>query len=210
MAKLSRIVPILAMLACTGPIAASGEDSPACAADREAILALEFIAFDQTAGSGWRPLYEAGCYEEAAGLVRDWAVRHGQAPSIIPYHEAQLWGYAGRSDFAIPMFERIIRGMAADPSDPWRLYTEGNLAFLQRDKSRLEAATAKLAALPRPANWGTTRAITADGKPAPPQAWPPNLNILQAMLRCWDETYEVAAHCHIAGWRKPGGAAARP
>jgi len=206
MARMSRLLVILSGFASAATLAAEESERPECAHDREAILALEFVAFDQTAGSGWRPLYEAGCYQEAAELVRDWGARHGQTQSIIPYHEAQLWGYAGRSDVAIPLFERIYREMTAEASDPWKLYTEGNLAFLQRDRARLEAATAKLAALPRPADWGTRLTVTADGKPAQPPAWPPNLNITQAMLRCWDETYEVAAHCHIPEWRSPAGA----
>jgi len=206
MAKTFRLLAILSVFVSAAALTAEEPERPECAHDREAVLALEFVAFDQTAGSGWRPLYEAGCYKEAAELVRDWGARHGQTQSIIPFHEAQLWGYAGRSDLAIPLFVQEFRKMAADASDPGRLYTEGNLAFLQRDRARLEAATAKLAALPRPADWGTGRTVTADGKPAQPLAWPPNLNILQAMLRCWNETYEVAAHCHIPGWRRPAGA----
>lgn len=193
---------LLAFLAAVSAVAAEPTHLE-CAYDREAILALDFVAFDQTDGSGWRPLYEAGCYQEAAELVRAWAASHPNAQSIIPYHEAQLWGYAGRSDIAVPLFERIYREMTGDSSDPWRLYTEGNLAFLQRDRARFEATTAKLAALPRPADWDSRRAVMADGRPAGPRPWPPNLNILQAMLRCWDQTYEVAAHCHIAGWRQP-------
>lgn len=205
MARIFRVPLVLSVLVYASALAAETPGQRACAHDREAILALEFVAFDQTEGSGWRPLYDAGCYREAAELVRAWSARHESSPSIIPYHEAQLWGYAGRSDIAVPMFERIYREMTADPSDPWKLYTEGNLAFLQRDKARLEAATAKLAALPRPADWDTRRVVMADGRPAPPRPWPPNLNIMQAMLRCWDQTYEVAAHCHISGWRRPQG-----
>lgn len=203
MASMFRVLVMLSVLASATAIAAEEPARPKCVHDKEAILALEFVAFDQTEGSGWRPLYDAGCYEEAAELVRAWAARHANIQSIIPFHEAQLWGYAGRSDIAIRLFERIYQEMAAVQSDPWKLYTEGNLAFLQRDKARLEAATAKLAALPRPTDWDTRRAVMADGRPAPSRPWPPNLNIMQAMLRCWDQTYEVAAHCHIPGWRQP-------
>lgn len=206
MAKLFRLFVSLLPFTLAAPVAAQDEPGARCAHNREAILALEFVAFDQAQGSGWRPLYEAGCYKEAAELVQDWAKKHPQAPSIIPFHLAQLWGYAGRSDLAIPMFEQIYRESTADAADPWQLYTEGNLAFLQRDRARLEAATTKLAALPQPPDWGARRVVMADGSPAPPRPWPPNLNIMQAMLRCWDQTYEIAAHCHIEGWRQPAGA----
>jgi hypothetical protein len=199
----SRLLFILSVFASATALVAEEPERPECAHDREAILALEFVAFDQTAGSGWRPLYDAGCYKEAAELVRDWGARHGQTQSVILLHEAQLWGYAGRSDLAIPLFERQFRETEDETSDDRKLYIEGNLAFLQRDRARLEAATAKLAALPRPTNWGN--AVDAHGKPIQ-RAWPLNLNVMQALLRCWDETYEVAAHCHIPGWRRPAGA----
>lgn len=205
MAKMYRLLVIILIVASlvitsTARLAAEEPGRSECAYDRNAILEQGFVAFDQTAGSGWRPLYEAGCYNEAAELVRDWAAKHGETQSIISFHQAQLWGYAGRTDLAIALLERILRETTAETSDPWKLYTEGNLAFLQRDRARLEAAIAKLATMPSPANWG--KAVTADGRPIQ-IAWPPNLNIMRAMLRCWDETYEVAAHCHIPEWRPP-------
>jgi hypothetical protein len=199
MARMYRLLVLLLAFTPATTIAAEESERSECVHDREAILELEFVAFDQTAGSGWRPLYEAGCYKEAAELVRDWSARHGLTQSIIPFHEAQLWGYAGLTDLAISIFKQLYQEGAADTSDPWMLYTEGNIAFLQRDKARLEAATARLAALPRPTNWDDLK--TVDGRPNP-LPWPANLNVMQAMLRCWNETYEVAAHCHLAGWRR--------
>lgn len=75
----------------------------ACAHDRETLLALDFVAFDQTEGSGWRPLYRDGCYAEVAELLREWRTRRGAStPLIIPFHEAQMWAFAGRNELALP------------------------------------------------------------------------------------------------------------
>lgn len=203
MRMLPRLLVMISFFVSPATLAAEESELPECAHNREAILALELVAFDQTEGAGWRPLYRAGCYVEAAELLRDWRSRHGEVNPIIPFHEAQLWAYGGRVDRALPLFERGFREGDSTGTVAWNLYVEGNLAFLQRDRARLEAATAKLAALPAPPNWGN--AVTADGKPIR-MAWPLNLNVMEALLRCWDETYEVAAHCHIPGWRPPGGA----
>ena len=57
-------------LTMSAPSVASASIRSDCVHDREAILALEFKAFDQTEGSGWRPLYHNGCYVEVAELLR--------------------------------------------------------------------------------------------------------------------------------------------
>lgn len=173
---------------------------PECIGNREEILSLDFAAFDQREDSGWRPLYRAGCYVEAAELLQEWRRRNDNARRIIPFHEAQMWAYAGLTSRAEELFAQTYRVDGSVSAVTWNLYVDGNLAFLRRDRAGLEAASAALANIPKPAGWD--RAVGVDGKPIS-LPWPINLNVLEAMLRCWEETYEVAAHCHIPEWQKP-------
>ena len=190
-------------LTMSAPPAASASVRSDCVHDREAILALEFKAFDQTEGSGWRPLYHNGCYVEVAELLREWRARTGDAtPTIISFHEAQMWGYAGRYDLAEPLFAQAFRTNGSASAVTWNLYVGGNLAFLRRDRAGLEAAVAALQNVPKPAGWDS--AVDMNGNPVS-LPWPANLNVLQAMLRCWEEPYEIAAHCLIEDWQRPVG-----
>lgn len=200
MAYVSGIMTFLLALLMIAAPAASDTSPPECRHDREEILALEFAAFDQAEDSGWRPLYRAGCYVEAAELLREWRRRNGNAQAIIPFHEAQMWAYAGHTARAEQLFAQTYRADGSVSAVTWNLYVDGNLAFLRRHRRGLEAAAAALANVPKPAGWD--RAVGVDGKPIS-LPWPINLNVLEAMLRCWEETYEVAAHCHVPDWRQP-------
>ena len=171
-----------------------------CAWDREAVLEMDAVAFDQIEGQGWRPLYDARCYIEAAEMLRYWQAHNGASLSaenpreasllrILKWHEAQMWGFAERNDLALPMFERSY---AKDGQAGWNLYVTGTIAFLRRDRQALEAAIAHLSALPEPAGWG--RAVGQDGKPIS-FPWPPNLDVLEGLNRCWDKPYVQAYLC---------------
>ena len=139
-------------LTMSAPSVASASIRSDCVHDREAILALEFKAFDQTEGSGWRPLYHNGCYVEVAELLREWRARNGDAtPPVISFHEAQMWGYAGRYDLAESLFAQAFRANGSASAVTFNLYVGGNLAFLRRDRAGLEAAVAALAEVPKPA-----------------------------------------------------------
>ena len=164
--------------------------------DREAELARDVVAFDQTEGQGWRPLYDAECYIDAAELLRDWQSQHEDdldqtdprdrsLAKILLWHEAQMWAFGHRNDLALPIFEKIDREGRAASGNAWNLYVDGTLAFLNRDKAALEAAITGLAKEPKPAGWDD--AVGADGQPIS-LPWPQNLDVLEGLLRCWDKT----------------------
>ncbi|MEC7953042.1 MAG: hypothetical protein VX195_08195, partial [Pseudomonadota bacterium] len=111
--------------------------------DREAELARDVVAFDQTEGQGWRPLYDAECYIDAAELLRDWQSQHEDdldqtdprdrsLAKILLWHEAQMWAFGHRNDLALPIFEKIDREGRAASGNAWNLYVDGTLAFLNR------------------------------------------------------------------------------
>jgi hypothetical protein len=183
--------------------AASQLARPECAYDREATLALDVVAFDQTEGKGWRPLYDAQCFIEAAKLLRDWQARHRgdfdptkpldrYILEFLPWHEAQMWAFGDRNDVALPMFESTHKKGESSSEVAWNLYVDGTLAFLRRNRPALEAAITELAVVPRPPNWDN--AVGADGQPIS-MRWPQNLDVLQGLLRCWEQPYSVAYVC---------------
>ena len=174
-----------------------------CNYDREVELARDVVAFDQTEGQGWRPLYDAKCYVEAAELLRDWQAKHESDfdPAnrrqqsqlrILRWHEAQMWAFGTRNDVALPLFNSLHDEAKENASNAWQLYVTGTLAFLKRDKQALEAAIARLAAVPKPPGWDN--AVGQDGKPIS-LPWPQNLDVLQGLERCWDRIYSVAYLC---------------
>ena len=171
--------------------------------DREAELARDVVAFDQTEGQGWRPLYDAECYIEAAELLRDWRAIHADSFDlsdrrqqslyrIIVWHEAQMWAFGGRNDIAFPHFEATYQVGEDVSAVSWNLYVDGTLAFLRRDRPALEQAIAELAAVPAPPGWGN--AVDQNGNPIS-MPWPQNLDVLQGLEQCWDEGYAVAYLC---------------
>ncbi|MCH2486658.1 MAG: hypothetical protein MK010_02805 [Erythrobacter sp.] len=195
----------------SAPIAsAPGEPITAeCTFEREAVLATDFVPFDQTEGEGWRPLYDAGCYIEAANILRDWQARNLSQLSpdsprerhfrrTLAWHEAQMWAFGGRNDVALPIFERTYGGSENASDIAHNRYVDGTIAFLKRDRDGLDTAIAALAATPKPSGWN--KAVGADGAPIY-MTWPLNLDVLQGLRRCWDEPYKTAYLCREI--RKP-------
>ncbi|MGB3796676.1 MAG: hypothetical protein WA957_10295 [Alteraurantiacibacter sp.] len=191
---------MLALFASLTALASQPAQSE-CSYDREEELSRDVVSFDQTEGRGWRPLYDAGCYIEAAELLRDWQLEHGEdfdlanprdrsLARILVWHEAQMWAFGERTELAVPIFEETYS--EEESAGAWNLYVDGTLAFLSRDKLGLETAIKKLAAIPKPPGWDS--AVGADGQPIS-LPWPQNLDVLQALSRCWDQAYSVAYVC---------------
>jgi len=62
-------------------LGAEGQGGGGCNLDattKASILTLPFASFDQQEGSGWRPLYEARCYRQAAELLIEYMQRSYQ------------------------------------------------------------------------------------------------------------------------------------
>ena len=157
-----------------------------CAYDRDGLLALDQNAFDQDLKGGWRVLAEnPHCYIAAADLIRDYREAHHSSDSILFWHEGQMRASAGQSHAAIALFEQSRK--AQDPFG-WNFYVDGTVAFLRHDRAQLQAARDKLAALRKPKDF---HPVGPDGKPFEIK-WPPNLNILDGFLTCFDRSYDQA------------------
>ena len=168
-----------------------GAQSAPCDFDRERMMALSQLAFDQDRNGGWRVVArQPGCRRAAADLIRDYRrERRDDWPPLL-WHEGQLRALEGETAAAVALMERSRSG----ESDPigWNHYLDATVAFLRNDRSTLLAARERLATLPRPADF-TPRA--ANGQSATIR-WPLNLNVVDSLIRCFGRPYAEAYRPH--------------
>lgn len=164
---------------------------PDCSYDLKSMLTLDRNAFDQDLTGGWRPLgMTEGCELAAAELIRAWRHEKRDHAQILYWHEGQLRAEAGHTAEAAALFALTYKSADEDANFGWNHYVDGSIAFLRRDKARLQAAIKRLSALPKPE--GTPDSMTMANGAVVTLNWPPNLGVLQAMERCWDRRYEAA------------------
>lgn len=169
---------------------AQGPAADACAYDRQRIMALDQRTFDQDRTGGWRLLARnPQCRAVAADLIRDYREAHGLSASILFWHEGQMRANAGQTERAIALFDRSRH--AEPDSFGWNLYVDATIAFLRGDRPALQAARDALAARPRPADFAPR---DSQGRPVN-LTWPPNLNVVDALLACIGRTYAEAYAC---------------
>lgn len=143
-------------------------------------LELGFDAFDQNATAGWRALLmRPGCEEAAANMVRAYRMNAEAHLPLLYWHEAQLRALAGDYTTAIPLMKKS-RGPTAQDKFGWNAYVDATIAFLQGDHTALEKARGRLVALPKPSD--------VDAK----RSWPPNLGVVDGLIRCISKSYKVA------------------
>lgn len=157
-----------------------------CTYDRSKMLALDQAAFDQDLSGGWRELAERdGCKAAAASLIRAYREANAPGSGILYWHEGQLRAELGETEAASALFERSRRESDAFG---WNYYVDASVAFLNKDRAALQAARNALVQLPRPKGFDPRG---PDGKPIK-IAWPPNLNVVDGLLQCFDKSYAEA------------------
>jgi hypothetical protein len=164
-----------------------------CEVDNRAMRALGMDAFDQDMTGGWRALSQRpGCEARAAGLIRDYRTFLEQRLPILYWHEAQLRAGLGENEAAIALMERSRR---RDDRYGWNPYVEATIAFLRGDRPALIAARARLAALPRPADF--EEQTLPNGYRT---RWPQNLDVVDGLIRCFGRPYRnaYAPECRAA------------
>lgn len=117
----------------------------------EAMLALDFEAFDQDMDGGWRTVAAEGRFEDAARLIDAYLDRHSAGLTahqrvVLNFHAGQMYAMADDRERAVERFEASIDPDAAMRS--WNPYVEATIAFLERDREALLAARAAMAATP--------------------------------------------------------------
>jgi hypothetical protein len=180
-----------ALLIVTAPI------SNDCSFDANQSLLLSYKDFDQDMAGGWRTLETRGCQLAAADLIRTY--RHqkqelsGGERSVLSWHEGQLRAIAGDYKSAIPL---LLGGVPENDPIDFVDYALGTVAFLQRDIQGLRAARSRLASAPRPATIpGPDPSGKKDRNVEVKVNWPPNLNVLDGLIRCFDKPYKQAYNC---------------
>jgi hypothetical protein len=156
-----------------------------CSYDLDAMLSLDEQAFDQNPDGGWRQLAKiADCYPVVADLIRDYRLWNNSASTTLAWHEGQIRAYMEDYDQAIELFN-----LARHPNNltGWNSYVDATIAFIRHDREALLLARTELMAVPRPeVKW-----LDADGNEIP-VSWPPNLVVVDRLIRCFDESYAHA------------------
>jgi len=175
------------------PARIAEEGSP-CVADRAALMALDYWAFDQGTEGVRSVMATPGCELAAADLYRDYhaALRARGAPvmitlpngeewpmsetgemSILYWHEGQLRAFAGDGEGAASLFEQSLKTPEVSHYG-WDEYVRGSIAFLRGDIQALMAAREAMA-----------------GKTAPGYG-DLNLGVLDGLIACFGRSYKEA------------------
>lgn len=186
-------------IAVTQPGWAEPAQAAGCTYDRAAMLALDGDAFDQDLQGGWRTIANRpGCAVAAADLLRDYRQAHVITGGIVVWHEGQMRAEAGQTAQAIALFEKSYTPAAEDLAG-WNPYVDATIAFLKRDRTGLDAARARIAAVPYPNDKdmpplqdGYMVFPAQKGRPEMKVRWPPNLDVVDGLIKCYDESYSVA------------------
>ncbi len=177
-----------ALLAAT---TALGETDRTCDVDLAKMLSLSQRDFDQDPNKGWRPLYQkSGCRSAAADLIRAYIDANGEEGIMMTFHEGLMRAMDGDIQPAIVLLERTYTPANKRDLYGWNHYVDATVAFLRRDKARLRNARERLTAVPRPENF---ESVDSFGKPIEIK-WPPNLNVVDGLLECFEHSYDYAFH----------------
>lgn len=142
------------LLVCTSSMVLGGEGS-ACAisnAERDELLKLEFNAFDQTMGEGWRKYSNQGCMKEAASLIDDYHDVHqanleNWQKRINRWHAGQMYAMLGDYETARSRFLGSYNpDEPEEPDFPWNDYVSATIAFLDGDPEKLQEHRDRIAA----------------------------------------------------------------
>ena len=165
---------------------------------REKLLSLNQDAFDQDlsgGGGGWRAIAAIpGCEIAAADIIRDYREKHSLTEGIIYWHEGQMRATAGDYPTAIQLFEKSRKPTEQNGAG-WNQYVDASIAFLKKDKPALIHARESLSKISAPSDFtlkdGVFEIPNNSGKPFK-MRWPPNIDIVDGLIKCFDRSYRDA------------------
>ena len=178
------ILPALAAL-LLAPIASEQD----CSYDRDTMLAMDLESFDQQMDAGWRALQARGCLAEAAELIAAYREAHPEEAGLLGWHEGQLRAMLGEREAAVALFAGARKPEAEDMQG-WNAYVDASIAFLENDRTALEAARERLAVVPKPE--GMDLKMEQPDGTVLELAWPPNLNVVDGLIDCFGKSYREA------------------
>lgn len=194
---------LIAALCLIAPAYAQDASSD-CSVDRFVLLALDEPAFDQAPpDGGWRRLDKPGCHLAAAELIAAWRERNPKATPTVAWHQGQMLAQSARHADAIPLLEQSRKPVEQDLTG-WNHYLDATVAFLRGDRTALEKSREALAKQPYPDTPGMPPLVdgymelpTQTGQPPMRMLWPPNLDVVDGLVRCFGKPYldAYAADC---------------
>lgn len=120
------------------------------------------------------------------------------------WHEGQVRAELGETDAAISLMERARHAPVEHGfnQDDWNIYVDATIAFLRGDKASLLRARERLANFPWPVGHSYTDEKGVRHTTRPPN-WPPNLNVVDGLVRCFGHPYAEAYRqaCRVSGAR---------
>lgn len=142
-------------------------------------LSLDYRAFDQTEGQGFRALVtKPGCEKQAADLIEAYIAANGAKQSSLRWHIAQLRATQGDSVAAIRYSKTVLTDK--DDRKPgalrWNDYVRATIAFLEKDRVALQNHREAVAA-GKDEHFGNAL----------------NLKLLDSLLRHFDRDYAFAS-----------------
>lgn len=126
---------------------------------QQSSLTLEFNDFDQTPNQGWRLLSAIQCYSEAAELIVSYletkTTLEDQDREMLSFHAGQMFAFDNNELSAIAFFQQSFSAMKNLPPeyqiypDSWNAYVNATIAFLEQDRTALEAYRTTVAKGPK-------------------------------------------------------------
>lgn len=164
------------------------------------LLALSVDAFDQDLNGGWRAVSQQPDCDGAARVLIEQYIRFSTKPDkdalrILRFHAGQLAANEGREMLAVRYFQQTMQSGARQRA--WNLYVSSTIAFLERDRERLEALRDELANVPVSAAEKASRRRFLEQNPGVKMYdgyvdQPMNLTVVDKLLRCFDQPYRSA------------------
>lgn len=180
---------------------AIGQAVPAdCRQPDAAMFDLSLNDFDQ-GDDGWRALDAEGCEAVVADAIARYReinreALDGEEAGTLVWHEAQLRATAGQTDAAIAL---MLQGRDEE-SDAIQPYVDASIAFLRQDRPALDAAYARLMAMPAPDYFiRAAERYAATYPDLPPLSWPLNRDKVEGFIACFDRPYREAYVCDAEG-----------
>lgn len=176
-------VGILAFQYSAAAIASEQIAARDCRIEAASYFNQELAEFDQ-APTGWRGVAEGkNCIKEAADLIHDYREHNELDVHVLYFHEAQL-----RLSYNAYRHATLLlkKSFVEDDIFGWNPYVSATIAFVRRDLAALERYRAEIMELTYPED---ADLVDLDGKPVR-LAWPPNIKVVNAMIKCFDKSYE--------------------
>ncbi len=173
-----------------------GVDAP----EMQRLLELEQQAFDQDMEGGWRAVAsEEACKNAAGEVIKAYLLYSGPEPtsvSALRWHAGQMKAYAEKTDKALAFFWSTYRPPAENAEGPidFNAYVDATIAFLEKDRTALEAARAKLAAQTvSEERVASLKKFLEENPNIKMDIYAkPNLHVADSFLACFDQPYSVA------------------